>query len=727
MKTFQRWIIESSLRQQLQVPQNPKHHPEGPVDRHTMMVRASLQSAISVLKTKQKENPNGPLSNLDLDFNDQDINILRFASLLHDIGKGDALDPKTLSAHGHEDPSTFEKAMLRLSPSWYKMYQKADPKDREDLWWVIKYHMSLHDKDGFKNKALKKEILDENGKYKTDRKIKLLLVLLLMDRMGRGGESGVSWKTAKNFAQNNTIAADQGVSGIYTTSDLYRKDLEKRSKNTNQPIGDDPRLVVSQLKQKGRTTDQIRMALAGMTKTGKFNLTPDQIESLLKESKMNFRQFMESQELEPFTMKAYIPLGIFEKGATILNQAFKNANKTFYVVGGTVRDYLMSKYHDLPFEIKDVDFATDALSNEVIQILEKAGIKYVPKGESFGVISAIINNQEFEIATFREESGYEDRRRPSSVKASDAKNDYRRRDFTFNALYYDMPINSGSQGTIIDFGGGKGLEDIKNKRVSPVGSAHDRFAEDPLRVMRGVRFHGIFNTDNLKDIVDPETFEAMKKFSSLEGVSPERIQAEFIASLTKARDPRVILRGFESIGALPFMFPGMELDMQAVDNLQKLPTGSGLKGDDKKNYNNKKVILTLALLLRKAGRPEEIRNKLNAMKWPNDIVDEVTSLIKTWLITQNPNSQDLSQHAISLYKKNPSQRKELIQDFHPLVGHEVDQDHLAHLHNYEPAKFSGEDIQRDLGLTKMGPEIGAEMKRRQAKDYEDSFGKWKNR
>jgi tRNA nucleotidyltransferase (CCA-adding enzyme) len=724
IKNFKQWISESSLRNQLQIPQNPKHHPEGSVDRHTMMVRASLMPAIRVLKEKQAEDPYGPLSNLDLNFTKNEINILRFASLLHDIGKGDALDPDTLSAHGHESPKTFEKAMLRLSPNWHQMYEKASEEDKSDLWWVIKYHMSLKDKDGFQNKALKKEILDENGKYRTDRRIKLLLVLLLMDRMGRGGESGVDWNIAKNFSRSNVDAALQGIKGIYTTSDLYKKSLEKPQK-TNRSIGDTPEVVVKNLKQKGKDLETIRMVLTGMTKSGKFELSSEEIENLIKENNTGFKQFMESQE-EPEKMRAYIPLGIFESGANVLSRIFKSSGKTFYVVGGTVRDYLMSKYHGVPFEIKDVDFATDALSKDVIEILEKAGIKYVPKGESFGVISAIINNQEFEIATFREESGYEDRRRPSIVKPSDAKNDYRRRDFTFNALYYDMPTEKGGLGTIIDFGRGKGFEDIKAKRVNPVGAAHDRFSEDPLRVLRGVRFHGIFNKDHLKDVLDPSTFEAMKKFSNLEGVSPERIQAEFIASLTKAKDPRVILHGFNDIGALPYMFPGMNLDMDAVDHLEKLPIYSS-DSESKKDYNDRKVIMTLALLLRNSGPIEQVRKKLNAIKWPNEIVDEVVNLIKSWIISKNPNTYDLSQHAVSTYKKNTEKRRKLIKDFGNIIGHEVDRDHLSHLGDYEPTKFDGEQIQKELGLSKMGPEIGAAIKHKQAKDYEDSFQNWKNR
>jgi tRNA nucleotidyltransferase/poly(A) polymerase len=730
MKCFNEWLSESSLRQQLKVPQNPKHHPEGGVDRHTMMVRSSLEPAIKILQEKQKNDPSGPLSNLDLSFASEDMNILRLAGLLHDIGKGDTLDPVKLSAHGHEDPENFEKAMQRLGPIWHQMYSQSNQSDKDDLWWVIKYHMSLKDKEGFQNKSLKKEILDDQGKYKPDRKIKLLLVFLLMDRMGRGGESGIPWQKAKQFAQGNTSAAARGLEGIDATASMYKQDLDKIASRASKPMSSDPVGFVSSMREKGKPNEIIRSALRGRFP----NLTDTEITQLLGESRMKFKVFFESEEDKPSTMEANIPLGKFQKGAQLISDNFKSAGFTIYIVGGTVRDYLMSQFHDVPFKIKDVDFATNATSDEVKQVLINMGIEPIAKGESFGVISAVIDKIEYEIATFREESGYSDNRRPDTVKPSDAKNDYRRRDFTINALYYEMPNEFGGQGTIIDYGKGQGLEDIKQKKIRPVGSAEDRFGEDRLRVLRGVRFHGIFNKENLKDIVDPETFEAMKKFSTLEGVSPERIQAEFVAALFKARDPKVILHGFESIGALPYMFPGLVLDMEAVDhlaNLPSLPNVSGLeaKEQDKieKNHNKKKVILTLATLLRKSGTPQEVRNKLNKLNWPNDIVDEVAFLMQTWSILQNPTPQNISQHATSFSKKNPDFRKELIRGFHPMIGHEVDSDHLSHLGDYEPPILSGQEIQRDLGLTKPGPEIGKEIARRTADHYSDSFFKWKNR
>jgi len=736
MKTFQEWLKESSYRTATDYPQDSVEHPEGSVRRHSMMVRHSLDAAIDLIKQKQQQDPEGPLSNLDLNFSPNEYNILRLAGNLHDIGKGSSMSIELkdggrtrIKNIGHDQPEHFEKGMSELGPAWQQMYSKADPQDKEDLWWLIKHHMSLDDERGIGNRELKREILDDQGKYKSDRRIKLLLVLLLMDRMGRGG-TPTSWQSAKQFAQSNVEPARRGLNAIDKTTFLHKQKLDRDEARASKPMPNDPEGFVLGMREKGRDNTSIRLGLKSKFK----DLTDQEINQLLGESRVRFRTFFESEDDEPATMKANIPLGEFQAGAELISDNFKKAGYTIYIAGGTVRDYLMNVFHDIPFKIKDVDFATNANSEDIKQVLESMGIKAISTGESFGVIVAYINKIKYDIATFREESGYSDSRRPDNVKPSDAKNDYRRRDFTMNALFYEMPEESGGLGTIIDFGKGRGFEAIKQKKVQTVGLADDRFGEDPLRVLRGVRFHGIFNTDNLKDVVDPETFEAMKKFGNLEGVSPERIQAEFTAALLKARDPRVVLHGFDSIGALPYMFPGLNLDMDAVDHLTHLPNSpdvSNLSGRDKeeveRRHDNKKIILTLATLLRKAGTPQEVRNKLNKLRgWPNEIVDEVASLIQTWLITQNPTPQNMSQHAMSLSKKNGGFRRELVSDFHPMVGHEVDSDHLSHLGTYEPPTFNGEDIQRDLGLAKPGPEVGKEIQRRSADHYADSLRRWKN-
>jgi tRNA nucleotidyltransferase/poly(A) polymerase len=231
--------------------------------------------------------------------------------------------------------------------------------------------------------------------------------------------------------------------------------------------------------------------------------------------------------------------------------AFKRSNKKLYVVGGAIRDALLGK---IP---KDFDLATDAKPDEVQNILNKANIKNIPKGESFGVISAIINNQEFEIATFRKDN-YEggDGRRPTNVEFSDIYGDSSRRDLSINALYYDIDA-----GKIIDLVGG--MDDLNNKRIKPVGSARDRFEEDKLRILRTIRFANRFDSK-----LDSDTIEAIKEFRDLNGVSNERIRDEFLKGLKSAINPEKFLQDYKEFGIFQRMFPNAEFNFNFVKGLK---------------------------------------------------------------------------------------------------------------------------------------------------------------
>ena len=234
-----------------------------------------------------------------------------------------------------------------------------------------------------------------------------------------------------------------------------------------------------------------------------------------------------------------------------LHSAFKKHARKLYVVGGAIRDTLLGK---IP---KDFDLTTEATPEEVVNILNREGIKSFPKGESFGVVSAVINGEEFEIATFREES-YEngDGRRPTSVDYSTMEKDVLRRDLTINALYYDIDKKE-----IIDLVGG--VEDLKNKTVKPVGSPMARFEEDRLRVLRAIRF-----SHRLGSKLDSETIEAIKHFKDLPGVSSERISAEFISGLKSAVKPEDYLEDYKLFGLLPRVFNGASLNTNFIPGLK---------------------------------------------------------------------------------------------------------------------------------------------------------------
>lgn len=144
-----------------------------------------------------------------------------------------------------------------------------------------------------------------------------------------------------------------------------------------------------------------------------------------------------------------------------------------YIVGGCVRDIILGK---IP---KDWDITTNALPEQVIKIF--ADYKTIPIGIEFGTVAVIINNIQFEITTFRVDGKYSDSRHPDKVLFSNIlREDLSRRDFTINAIAYNH-----EEGLIDYF---CGINDIENKIIRCIGDPYLRFQEDPLRMMRAIRF-----------------------------------------------------------------------------------------------------------------------------------------------------------------------------------------------------------------------------------------------
>ena len=154
-----------------------------------------------------------------------------------------------------------------------------------------------------------------------------------------------------------------------------------------------------------------------------------------------------------------------------LNAKFKLMGCNIYAVGGTVRDFLLHK------NLTDFDFATDASPNETKSILEK----YDDTFAKYGVIIYRYENKKLEITSFRKENLYLDSRHPQKIEfVKDMQIDYKRRDFTINALYMD------DTGKIYDFC--DGLNDLYNKIIRVIGDIDTRMKEDPLRILRALRF-----------------------------------------------------------------------------------------------------------------------------------------------------------------------------------------------------------------------------------------------
>jgi putative nucleotidyltransferase with HDIG domain len=213
---------------------------------------------------------------------------------------------------------------------------------------------------------------------------------------------------------------------------------------------------------------------------------------------------------------------------------FSDKGKQVYLVGGAVRDMLRGE------TVNDWDLATDALPEEVTQIIRRAGGKVIPTGIKHGTVTALYKSHSIEITTFRLESEYSDGRRPDQVSyAASIEEDLSRRDFTMNAVALRLP-----KGEIIDpFNGQK---DIKAKIIRCVGKAQERFGEDGLRPLRAVRFCAQLGFE-----IEKATFDAINgALDVCAKVSWERVRDE-LNKILASPVPSVAIRAMEKTGLLP--------------------------------------------------------------------------------------------------------------------------------------------------------------------------------
>lgn len=163
-----------------------------------------------------------------------------------------------------------------------------------------------------------------------------------------------------------------------------------------------------------------------------------------------------------------------ERALPVLETLRQNGYEAVFV-GGCVRDVIVGR------PLTDIDIATSALPGTVMSIFERT----VPTGLAHGTVTVLLNEQSYEVTTYRSEAAYDDHRRPSGVAfIPNLDGDLLRRDFTMNA----MAIKS--DGTLIDLYGG--MDDIKAEVIRCVGLADERFREDALRMVRAIRFASTF-------------------------------------------------------------------------------------------------------------------------------------------------------------------------------------------------------------------------------------------
>ena len=221
-----------------------------------------------------------------------------------------------------------------------------------------------------------------------------------------------------------------------------------------------------------------------------------------------------------------------------LAAVFREAGFSLYLVGGAVRDYILSK------ENNDCDFTTDAEPGDIKKLFRRT----IDTGIKHGTVTVIFHGKHYEITTFRTEGDYLDSRHPESVHfVKSLEEDLMRRDFTINAFAASLP-----DGKIIDLHGG--MRDLKHKTIRAIGEPEKRFSEDALRMMRAARF-----SSQLGFRIEKNTLSAMADLhSTITKVSAERIKEE-LWKLIAGKDPRYGLEVMRSTGIMDEILPELSL------------------------------------------------------------------------------------------------------------------------------------------------------------------------
>jgi len=200
-------------------------------------------------------------------------------------------------------------------------------------------------------------------------------------------------------------------------------------------------------------------------------------------------------------------------------RTLSDAGYPAYAVGGCVRDTQLGE------PVQDYDLCTSATPDQIAEIFSQYHL--IRAGEKHGTVGVVIDGTVYEITTFRSEGEYKDNRHPDWVSfVDDLETDLARRDFTVNAMAYS-PV-TGLQ----DPWGG--TEDLKKRILRTVGDPEQRFEEDALRILRGVRFSIRYGLTP-----DAKTSKAMVQFAPLmDHLARERVFDELckILKLCTARD-----------------------------------------------------------------------------------------------------------------------------------------------------------------------------------------------
>lgn len=320
-------------------------------------------------------------------------------------------------------------------------------------------------------------------------------------------------------------------------------------------------------------------------------------------------------------MKIQLP----EKVNTII-QTLQEHGYEAYTVGGCVRDSLLGR------EPGDWDITTSASPDETKKLFART----VDTGIEHGTVTVLLGKEGFEVTTYRIDGKYEDSRHPTEVIFTrNLREDLLRRDFTINAMAYN-----DTEGIVDIFGG---MDDLKRKIIRCVGNARERFGEDALRIMRGVRFAA-----QLGFSLEKETKEAMTELApTLEKISAERIQTELVKLLVS--DSPELIREAYHLGITAVILPEFDEMMRTGQETKYHRYDVGEHTVQAVCNVPPDKVLRLTMLLHDVAKPEmktvdadgtahfkghDIRGEqkakeiLRRLKFDNDTIYKVTKLVR---------------------------------------------------------------------------------------------------
>jgi tRNA nucleotidyltransferase (CCA-adding enzyme) len=239
---------------------------------------------------------------------------------------------------------------------------------------------------------------------------------------------------------------------------------------------------------------------------------------------------------ETARLRSSIPDDVRRLAARLAEGGFRS-----WAVGGCIRDELLAERRGVPTENRnDWDIATSARPEDVTRLFRRV----IPTGVKHGTVTVLLDDNAYEVTTLRGETSYTDGRRPDAVFfVDDIKDDLARRDFTMNAIAYDVLADR-----LIDPFGGS--EDLARGVLRAVGDPAARFAEDGLRVLRAARFVATLEVE-----LDPATERAIEpSLASYRKVSAERIRDEWVKAM-KARAPSRAFEVMKNHGLLAVTAP----------------------------------------------------------------------------------------------------------------------------------------------------------------------------